>query len=75
MDRSYFYEANKTGLEFFWFFYDFCEFCKISVFIEKMKEKKKGLHGLGPAHNEGSLTVRIWPKSEKEAHSNLDILH
>jgi hypothetical protein len=46
----------------------FGEFCNISIFIEKekkMKEKKKGLHGLGLAHNVGILSARIRPKSKK----------
>ena len=49
----------------------FGEFCKISSFIEKDKnqrKEKKGLHELGPAHNETSPTARIQAQSEKETH-------
>jgi hypothetical protein len=31
-----------------------------------MKEKEKGLNGLGPAHNEASPTARIQPRSKKK---------
>jgi hypothetical protein len=43
-------------------------FCKISVFIEKekMKEKEKGLHGRGLAHNEADPTAMIRPRSKKK---------
>jgi hypothetical protein len=51
-------------------FYNFSKFCNIYVFIEKekkkRKEKKKGLHGLGPTHNEASPTARIQPRLEKK---------
>jgi len=33
---------------------------------EKQKEKKKCLHGLGPAHNEAGPTARIQPRSKKK---------
>jgi hypothetical protein len=31
-----------------------------------MKEKEKGLHGLGPAYNEAGPTTRIQPRSKKK---------
>ena len=61
MDISHFYEANKTGLEFFDFYMIFGEFCKIINFIEKEKNKEKEtcLHRLVPTHNEVGPTARI----------------
>ena len=41
----------------------------------KIKEKGKDLHGLGLAHNEAGLIAKIRPKSEKDARSDLNILH
>jgi hypothetical protein len=42
MDRSHFYEANKTSLDFFYLCMIFGELCKISVFfVEKRKIKEK----------------------------------
>jgi hypothetical protein len=37
----------------------FGEICKIFIFIEKrkIKEKEKGLYGLGPAHHEAGPTI------------------
>ena len=61
MDRSHFYEANKTGLVFFYFSMIFGEFAR-SLFYRKKrktKEKKKGLHGLDPTHNKVGPTARI----------------
>jgi len=50
-----------------WHFYDFGEFCNIFIFIEKEKEtKEKGLHGLGPAHNEAGPTAKIQPRSKNK---------
>jgi len=57
--------CRKTGLSFLRFFYDFDEFCNISVLIEKEKnerKEKKGLHRLGPAHNEAGPATRIQPR-------------
>jgi hypothetical protein len=81
MDRSHFYEANKTGLILFRFSMIFGDFYNIFVFIEKEKneKKEKGLHGLGPVHNEASPTARIQPMLKKsplgEAHLDVNILH
>jgi hypothetical protein len=47
----------------------FGEFCKISLFIEKKKNKekeKKGSYGLGPAHNKADPTARILLKLKKD---------
>jgi hypothetical protein len=40
----------------------------ISLFYRKRetKEKEKGLHGLGQAHNEAGPTTRIQPRSKKK---------
>jgi hypothetical protein len=42
MDRLYFYEVNKTGLVFSNFYMIFGEFCKSFVFMEKVKNERKG---------------------------------
>jgi hypothetical protein len=60
---------------------NFGEFCKISLFIEKEKnkEKEKRLLWACPAHKKADPTARILLRSKKsplgEAHSDLDILY
>jgi hypothetical protein len=41
MDRSYFYEASKTGLVFFLFFYDCCQILQSLCFYRKEKNERK----------------------------------
>ena len=41
-----------------------------------MKEKEKGLHELGPAHNEAGPTVKIQKRNPPgEVHPDLNTLH
>jgi hypothetical protein len=41
MYRSYFYEANKTGLAYFYFFYDFWRILQDLCFCIKRENEKK----------------------------------
>jgi hypothetical protein len=54
MDRSHFYEANKTSLVFFLFFYDFLVNLQDLCFYRK--KEKKSLHARDLAHNKAGPT-------------------
>jgi hypothetical protein len=83
MDRIHFYEANKTGLTFFWFAMIFSEFCKIFVFIEKgknqRKEKKKACMGFVQPITKLAQLQGFSPGWKRnppgEVHLDLDILY
>jgi hypothetical protein len=56
MDKSYFYEANKTSLPFSNFSIFFLNLQNLYFYRKMKNERKKGLFGLGPSHNEAGPT-------------------
>jgi hypothetical protein len=51
-----------------------CSNLKFPFIVQKYDQPEDcNCNNLVLAHNEASLTARIWPKSKKEAHSDLDI--